>query len=432
MRPCLEFSLGRCSAPCTGEIEPADYKLLVEKAIKFLRGNSNELDKEIEKTMWHFAEKENFESAASLRNQLLAIRRISQRQQVVTNTNVARDIIGISKSRFICIACLFRIRNSRLVAKEIFNLRISAQIKDAEITSAFIRLIYTHISFVPREIVISPIPFEWEIQKKWFKEKGFVVRISAGKKGETKRLLYWAQKNAASELAKRILRKRVHPSILELQNTLRLKKPPRWIEAFDISNLKEKFAVGASVAFYDGKPTKRRYRRYKIKRTKTQNDFAMINEIVNRRAKDLRKEKKKPDLLLIDGGKGQLSAALQAMKYIDIDIPVFAIAKRNEELFDQHGNVLAFSATSKGLILLKRLRDEAHRFAINYHRKIRRKKFTTSLLENIYGIGKKRKMSLLKYFGSVDAIKKASEEELVKVPGIGEEYSKIIYEALHH
>lgn len=430
-RPCLEYNLGRCSAPCTGQISKKDYDSLVKKAIIFLRGSSDELDKEIEKTMWDYAKKENFEAAALFRNQLLAIRKISQRQQVVTNLNINRDIIGISRSRFNCVACLFRIRENRLIAKEIFYLKISAQVSDEEIASAFIRLIYTHLSFIPDEIVISALPLEWNIQSKWFREKGFKVKVSTGKRGETKRLLKWAQRNAESELAKKVLKKRVPATIIELQNNLHLEKPPRWVEAFDVSNLKEKFAVGSSVAFHDGKPYKQRYRHYKIKRVKGQNDFAMINEIVSRRIKDLKNEKKIPDLLLIDGGKGQLSAALQAIKAISIDVPIFAIAKRNNQLYDQLGNVVSIPSTSRGLILLKSLRDEAHRFAIIYHRKVRGKKITESELDKISGIGKKRKLNLLKYFGSIDAIKKTSEEEIAKVSGIGKNIAQIIYEALH-
>jgi excinuclease ABC subunit C len=431
-RPCLEFNLGRCSAPCSGNIGKEKYQVFVEKAVKFLRGNSNELENEVEKAMWQCAEKENFEGAALLRDQVLAIRRISQRQHIVANSAIVRDIIGMSKSRSVCIACLFRIREGRLIAKEIFDIKITPGTDDAEIASSFIRLIYTHVSFIPEEIVISPLPIEWETQHRWFKERGFSVKISTGRRGETKQLLSWAQKNAASELAKRVFKRRVHPAILELQDILHLSRPPRWIEAFDISNLKEKFAVGGSVAFYDGRPSKQRYRRYRIKRTSGQNDFVMIHEIVSRRVKDLKKERKKPDLLLIDGGKGQLNAAIDAIKSIDIDIPVFALAKRNEELFDQDGLVITLSATSKGLILLKRIRDEAHRFAIMYHRKIRRKTFTTSILDRIYGIGKKRKITLLTYYGSIEMMQKASEEDLAKVPGIGEKFAKIIYEAMHH
>ena len=430
-RSCLEYNLGRCSAPCTGQINKKEYSNLANKATKFLKGNSDELEREIEKRMWRYAKKEKFKAAAILRDQLLAIRRISQRQQVVTTTNIDRDVIGISRSRFNCVACLFRIRENRLMSKEIFHLNITPQVNDEEITSSFIRLIYTHLSFIPNEIVISVLPLEWNIQSKWFMQKGFKVKISTGNKGESKRLLTWAQRNAESELAKRVIKRRTSGAILELQNHLHLENPPRWIEAFDVSNLKEKFAVGSSVAFHDGKPYKQRYRMYKIKRVRGQNDFAMIKEIVSRRIMDLNNKKKMPDLLLIDGGKGQLSAAVQAIREIDINLPVFAIAKRSNQLYNPHGDVVSIPGSSRGFILLKRLRDEAHRFAIAYHRKVRGKNLTESVLDKISGIGGKRKLTLLKYFGSTEAIKKASEEEIAKAPNIGKKIAKIIYEILH-
>ena len=431
-RSCLEYNLGRCSAPCTGQINKKEYSNLANKAIKFLKGNSDELEREIEKRMWRYAKKEKFKAAAILRDQLLAIRRISQRQQVVTTTNIDRDVIGISRSRFNCVACLFRIRENRLMSKEIFHLKITPQVNDEEITSSFIRLIYTHLSFIPNEIVIAVLSLEWNIQSKWFMQKGFKVKISTGNKGESKRLLKWAQKNAESELAKRVIKRRTSGAILELQNHLHLENPPRWIEAFDVSNLKEKFAVGSSVAFHDGKPDKQRYRMYKIKRVRGQNDFAMIKEIVSRRIRNLNNEKKMPDLLLIDGGKGQLSAAIQAIKEIDINLPVFALAKRSNQLYNPHGDVVSIPGSSRGFILLKRLRDEAHRFAIGYHRKVRGKNITESVLDKISGIGGKRKLTLLKYFGSTEAIKKASEEEIAKAPNIGKKIAKIIYEILHN
>jgi len=430
-RPCLEYSLGRCSAPCVGTINKKDYKILVNKAITFLKGKSDDLEKEVEKKMWEYAENEKFEAATSLRDQLLAIRRISQRQQIVTTTNINRDVIGIGRSRFNGVACLFRIRENRLISKEIFHLRISPQVSNQEIAGAFIRLIYTHLSFVPDEIVIPAFPTEWEIQSNWFREKGRQVKISIGEKGETKRLLKWAQKNAESELVKRVFKRRVPAAILELQKHLHIETPPRWIEAFDISNLKEKFAVGASVAFRDGRPHKQRYRRYRIKRVKGQNDFAMMKEIVLRRMKDLKSAREKPDLLLIDGGKGQLSSALQAIEEINIDIPTFAIAKRTDQLHSPIGDVVSIPSSSRGLILLKRICNEAHRFAVTYHRKLRGRKITESVLETIVGVGKKRKLVLLKYFGSLDAIRKASEEDIAKAPHIGKHTARIIYEALH-
>ena len=430
-RPCLEYSLGRCSAPCTGMISKREYEILVKKAITFLKGKSDNLEKELEKRMYQYAEHEKFEAAAILRDQLLAIRRISQRQQIVTTTNINRDVIGIGRSRFNGIACLFRIRENRLISKEMFHLKISPQVSNQEIAGAFIRLIYTHLSFIPDEIVISAFPHEWDIQSKWFRERGRQVKISIGEKGESKRLLKWAQKNAETELVKRVFRRRIPAAILELQKHLHIEKPPRWIEAFDISNLQEKFAVGASVAFRDGRPHKQRYRRYRIKRTKGQNDFAMMKEIVTRRMRDLDSLREKPDLLLIDGGKGQLSSALQAIKEINIAIPTFAIAKRSDQLYNPVGNVVSIPSSSRGLILLKRICNEAHRFAITYHRKVRDRKITESVLDTIVGVGKKRKLILLKYFGSLDAMKKASEDDIAKAPLIGKQIARIIYEALH-
>jgi excinuclease ABC subunit C len=430
-RPCLEYYLARCSAPCTGNIGKKIYAVFVIKAIEFLKGNSNELERLIEQKMWEHSQKEEFEAATILRNQLLAIRKISQRQQVVTSNNIAQDIIGIARSRFRCVACLFRIRENRLISKEMHHMTINPHVHDEEISSAFIRLIYTHLSFVPQKIVILAKPSDWDIQAKWFQQKGFTVTISQGTKGELKRLVEWAKKNAESELAKKIFPKRASSAIIELQNILHLIKPPRWIEAFDVSNLKEKFAVGASVSFRDGKPYKQRYRRYKIKRVKGQNDFAMIGEIVSRRVHDLQSEETLPDVLLIDGGKAQLAAALEAMRDASIIIPVFAIAKRSDQLYGTDGSVVSIPIASRGLILLKKLRNEAHRFAIGYHRAVRVKKITGSALDCIVGIGKKRKLMLLKYFGSLGALKKASEEEITKVPGIGKRIARIIYESLH-
>ena len=430
-RPCLEYYLGKCSAPCTGSITKAEYHNLVEKGIKFLRGSSDELEKAIEKQMLQHAKNENFEAAKMLRDQLFAIRKISQRQQIVTEDNISRDVIGTARTRFHCIACLFRIRENRLLSKEIYDLKISPQSSDEDIASAFIRLIYTHISFLPRQIVIAAMPSDWDIQEKWFESKGFKVQIVIKPRGAVRDLLDWARKNAESEISTRVTKQRVSPALIEIQEKLHLDNPPRWIEGFDVSNLGDKFAVGSSVAFNDGKPYKQYYRRYRIRRIAGQDDFAMIRQIVSRRIKDLKQRKRKPGLLLIDGGKGQLSSALRAIKELNTDIPTFALAKRSDELYDAGGNVISIPQTAKGFYLLKRLRDEAHRFAIRYHRKLRGKQITKSVLDKIGGIGKLRKHEILKYFGSIEALRKASETEIAKVPGVGPKTAKHIYESLH-
>uniref|UniRef100_A0A7C6EH74 UvrABC system protein C n=1 Tax=candidate division WOR-3 bacterium TaxID=2052148 RepID=A0A7C6EH74_UNCW3 len=430
-RPCLSAYIGRCSAPCVRKISREEYQSLVKKAIKFLKGESDELAKAIEERMWDYAKKENFEAAKILRDELFAIRRITQRQKIVTNDGVNRDVIGFARSGVHSTACLFRIRENRLISKEIYHLKIPKNEIDENIISAFIRLIYTHISFLPEEIIVAKEPSDWEIQKKWFEEKGVRIKLVVPSKIELKNLLVWAEKNAETELAGVVIAKKTPTPIIELQNILRLEKPPRWIEAFDISNLKEKFAVGSSVAFYDGKPNKKLYRHYRIKRVKGQNDFAMIQEIVARRLDDIKSNNQMPDILLIDGGKAQQNAALEVIKKIDLPISVFAIAKRSDQLYYPDGRVVSLPSLSRSVVLLKRIRDEAHRFAITYHRKVRTRGFIASLLDNIPGIGKKRKIILLKHFGSIEAIKKAGEEDIAKVSGIGKKIARIIYEALH-
>jgi excinuclease ABC subunit C len=429
-RVCLEYSIGRCSGPCVGKISMDDYKKLIDKTIQFLKGNSDELAGKLEKQMWELAQKENFEAAASLRNQLLAIRRITQRQQTVTSDMISRDVIGMARAGNSCVACLMRIREGRLLSKETYHLSIHTADTNQEIISSFVRLIYTHITFLPEIILVPEEPYQKDIQVKWFEDKGRETRIQRARGKQDLQLIKWAARNAEIELAGRISsRGRVSPSLLDLQSALKLDAPPRLIEAFDISNLQEKYAVGSSVAFKDGRPFKQMYRRYRIRRVQGQNDFAMMQEIVSRRFR--RRDAVIPDLLLIDGGKGQQSAVIEVIRTLQVGVPVFALAKRTDELFYPDGTPISIAAMPRSVILLKKLRDEAHRFAIGYHRKIRGKEFITSALDKITGIGKLRRVNLLKYFGSFDALKKASEEEIAKAPGIGLKTARVIYETLH-
>ncbi|OGC43575.1 excinuclease ABC subunit C [candidate division WOR-3 bacterium RBG_13_43_14] len=430
-RPCLEHSMNRCCAPCAQLISPDDYNKLMNKVIAFLKGRSDEIEAELEKLMWMFADQEKFEAASTVRDQLIAIRRMSQRQIIVTNKSMDQDIIGIYQTAKRCAACLLRVRENRLVSKEIFDLTISSSTRKPEIISNFIRLIYTHVSFIPARIIVPVLPDDLDIQERWFVVKNLKVKINTAKTSDQKRLIGMAERNALNELSARMLRRSAPRVIMELQQALRMNNPPRWIEAFDVSNLKEKYAVGASVAFQNGKPIKQRYRRYRIKRVHGQNDFAMIKEIISRRIKDLIQEKELPDLLLIDGGKGQLSSALQAIADIKINIPVYASAKRSNMLFNPQGEVVSLSVNSREFFLLRRIQEEAHRFAITYHRNVRSKSLLKSDLAMIPGIGYKRRIVLLRYFGSLEEIKKASEETLTQVPGIGKRTAEIIYCSLH-
>lgn len=431
VRPCLERNMKRCSAPCVSAITKTEYANLVSKAVAFLKGKTGELEKEIERAMWQCAKKENFEAATLLRDQLLSMRKMSQRQRIVPELDKNTDIIGFYRTGSLCLACLFRIRSNKLETKEIIPMKITPQIENEEIASAFIRIIYTHISYVPEQIIISAMPTDWKIQQKWFKEKGFQVCVPHRILGEKKRLLHWAEQNAENEMAKRMYKKRIPLALVNLRERLHLTHVPVWIEAFDISNIKEKYAVGSSVSFIDGKPSKKRYRRYRIKRVEGQNDVAMMHEIMVRRLRFLKKQNHFPSLLLVDGGVGQLHAAFKALKKMKITIPVFALAKKHDTLYDSSGRILTLPTSSRAIYLLKRIRDEAHRFAIKYHRTIRGKNAIFSVLDSVPGVGPKRKLILLKFFGSVEAIKKASKDDIIRVPGIGRKTAHILFEHLH-
>ena len=430
-RPCLEFSMNRCSAPCTRMITPDNYQQLVKKAIIFLKGRSEDLENELERLMWMYADQEKFEAASSVRDQLIAIRKISQRQIIVTEKNINQDIIGVYTTPRQCIACLLRVRDKRLVAKEIFDLLINRSTPEPEIIADFIRLIYAHVSFIPSSIVVPMMPEDIDIQLHWFAAKGLKIKITTPRTSDEKSLVDIARKNAFNELSLKMTKRSLPRSIIELQRALKIDNLPRWIEAYDISNLGEKYAVGASVAFHDGKPFKQKYRRYRIKRVQGQNDFAMIKEVIKRRISDLREKNELPDILLIDGGKGQLSSALKAIADINIDIPVYASAKRSNQLFNPRGETVSLPVNSREFLLLRLIQEEAHRFAISYHRKIRRKSLLKSDLEKIPGIGQKRRILLLRYFGSIEEIRKASEITLAMVPGIGRQIADIIYRNLH-
>ncbi len=430
-RPCLEHSMNRCCAPCARLIGQDDYQRLIDKAIAFLKGRSDELEAELEKLMWAFADQEKFEAAATARDQLLAIRRMSQRHFVVADKSMNQDIIRVCRAAKRCVACLLRVREKRLVSKETFDLIISPSNRTPEIIANFIRLIYTHVSFVPALIVVPVLPDDVDIQERWFEAKNLKVRINIARTSDQKSLIGMAEKNALNELTARTLKHSAPRAIIDLQQALNMDNPPRWIEAFDVSNLKEKHAVGASIAFQDGKPLKQRYRRYQIKRVTGQNDFAMIKEIVSRRIKNLGERGKLPDLLLIDGGKGHLSAVLRTIKDIPVDIPVYASAKLSNRLFNPKGEAVSLPVNSRGFILLRRIQAEAHRFAVAYHRRTRAKSLMKSELTQIPGIGPRRRTILLRYFGGVEEIRKASETSLARVPGIGKRIAGAIYSSLH-
>lgn len=432
-RPCLYFQLNLCSAPCIDKIDKKDYREKVTKAIKFLSGQSEEIEKEMEKRMWEYAENQDYEKAAMIRDRLIALREVKRTTRVVSEENISRDYIAVAKKRNLAIAYVLKVREKRVFAKEDYALTLSNSTGEEEVISTILRSIYTHTYDVPDEIITSIKVEDERFFTDWFKKyRNKNVKILWNVREERKKLLDIAKRNAEILLSEQTEEKRIPLAVSELQRFLNLKKPPLRIEGIDISNIQGKQPTGSLVVFVDGKPKKSAYRKFKIKTKETPDDFGMMKEVLKRRIKRLLNEKKSlPDLIIIDGGKGQLSAGIKALEETGVDIPIFAFAKTTDHLFAKDGREYTIPAYTSAIKLLWRIREEAHRFAVTFHRKLRRKKLIESQLDRISGIGKKRKKILLEHFGTVKNIKKASLFDLSRIPGIGMKFAKRIYEFFH-
>ncbi len=431
---CLDYHIQRCYGPCEGGISKEDYRKMVEELCRFLSGKSRRVEKELEARMRNLADGLRFEEAARVRDQLIAVREIVRKQRVVFANPADRDIIGLARAgRTSCVVVL-QIRDGKLIGREHYFLEGLKRIEDAEVLSTFVGQYYRNSYFVPTEIVLSSEIGERASFESWLSaRKGKTVRFQFPKKGEKARILSMARENARLILEEELLKKkeRIPASILELQRALSLQNPPRRMEAFDISDIFGEYAVGSSVLFKDGRSKKSGYRKYRIKTVSGIDDFAMIGEVVGRRFRRLVEEKKKlPDLVLIDGGIGQLTKAIEAMGDAGVELPTFGLAKRLDELYLPDGRVLSLPKTSPALRLLQRVRDEAHRFAIGYHRQLRRKGARMSILDEIPGIGEVKKRELLKAFGSVEGLMNASMEEIARAKGIGPVFARRIWEFL--
>lgn len=430
-RPCLEFQMGRCLAPCQGNVALDEYQERVDEVIAFLSGKSDKLEEAIEQKMWEAAHNENFERAAHLRDQLLALRDIQRHQEVVLRKPVRCDVWGIASTPKVSVASLIKVREGKLIAKENYTFSTTKGTSVTEILETLLRTIYTHTYDLPDEILL-PEPIEdTKIFLDWFLlKRKHRVRIFKPRRGEKQRLLVFAHRNAEVQLVKESPPPRPTPSIVELQKLLNLPTPPRLIEGVDISNISGKHATGSIVVFENGWAKRSEYRKFKIKTVTGPDDYKMIEEVLKRRFKRLATEKEQmPDLVLVDGGKGQLSAALKAIS--EFKVPVLAFAKRTDQLYFEDGRQLSIPGSSPALKLLKHIRDESHRFAITFHRQLRQKKTKASILEGIRGVGKKRQAALIRHFGSLERLKRATLEELKRAPGIGSYSAELIYRYLH-
>lgn len=437
---CLDYHIKRCQGPCEGLVKKDEYRGMIKDVCLFLSGKNTELIKELKRKMEKTAEAERYEEAARIRDQIKFLESVMHRQKVVETEKKDRDIIALSQEgKDVSVAAL-QIREGVMIGRQNFHVLASTKISQGEILSNFLRRYYMHSPIIPQQIILPSDPNDRKMIQKWLKQKREAnVEFVTPKKGKKYKLLEMAQKNAKLLLDELLLQKKerekkIPEPVATLKKDLYLEKAPREIAGIDISNIGGKDAVGSLVYFSDGKPKKSEYKRFRIKTVATQDDFAMISEVVKRYYGSLIESRKSfPDLVLIDGGKGQLSLALQALNSLGIkDQKIMALAKRIDEIFlPGKPDPLMIKKDSSSLKLLKRVRDEAHRFAISYHKLLRKKRTVASELDKIPGVGEKRRKVLLTKFGSVKRIKETTLEELLKTDNITKRTAQEIYKYFH-
>ncbi|RMH69667.1 MAG: excinuclease ABC subunit UvrC [Gemmatimonadetes bacterium] len=440
-KSCLMYHINRCIAPCEHLCDPADYAHMVEEICTFLSGKTTDLLESLKKRMWAAADNKEYEKAARFRDQIRAIEDIKQKQKIVSADIADRDVLAIAVDGDDICGVVLQVREGRLLGKVHYFLTGAMDTPRTEIFAAFAQQYYLRAQLVPDEVILQYPLVEEAAFLAWLSERrGKKVTVFYPQRGKKLNLVLMAEENAriileGHKIQKDKRKKRVPKSVHELQKALKLKKLPRVIEAFDISNLQGTDAVAGMVYFENGQPRKGEYRRFKMTTTGP-DDFEMIKEAVSRRYKRLLEEKKEmPDLILIDGGKGQLSHACEALQALGIDVEtqdIIGLAKRREEVFlPGKPFPIMISRTSPALYLLQRVRDEVHRYSVEYHRKLREKRYKTSELDAIKGVGEKRKTALLRHFGSVNRVKGATVEQLLQVDGMTKPAALAIWQYFH-
>ena len=419
-RPCLEYHIKRCLAPCAKKISREDYMSFVKSAEKFLEGRTAQVERELSAQMNAAAEAMNFEQAAHLRDVLSAVRKVAEKQKIVTDTGDA-DVIGLARLDGGTCAQIFFVRDGKVTGRESFLLSGVTDESDAQAVTEFIKQYYSRAQISAAEIFL-PVelpPDDVKILSEWLGAK-----LIEPKRGVKRSLVEMANQNTAKFLSEESARRELKNAqtvgaVEELKKFLNLERLPRRMECFDISHIQGAETVASMVVFADGAPDKKSYRRFKIRSTEGKpDDFESMREVTARRYEKLSAEDL-PDLIVIDGGQGQLSSALEIIRGAGHKVPVVGLAKQFELIFVEGSSIpVELPRDSQALKLMQRIRDEAHRFAITYHRKLRRARNLKSGLDNVAGIGVKRRTELLKKFGSLAKIKSASVEELSAVPGM--------------
>ncbi|MBI2966069.1 MAG: excinuclease ABC subunit UvrC [Chloroflexi bacterium] len=453
-RPCLDFHIRRCVGPCIGAVDRAGYMNVIDEVVMFLEGRTRDVVAGLKQQMNEASESLQFERAAALRDRLRAIERVYEGQKVVSLKNENMDVVAVAYGRNEAWVEIFFIRQGSLIGRDNFIMDGTQDEPEAAILSQFIKQFYDSASYVPPRILVPVEVDDHEVIAEWLtRRRGSGVQLLVPERGEKRRLLEMVKENARHGLENLKAKWAANDDLMqqamqELGEALNLPRLPRRMECYDISHIQGTSTVASMVVFEDGKPKKAHYRRFKIKTVEGNDDFASMREVLSRRFRRLRQDeaareshpgaegsngaeggkaadaddgfKWVPDLVLIDGGKGQLGAAVQVFLELGVkDVPLASLAKQQEEIFvPQTPEPILLPRSAPALFLVQRIRDEAHRFAVTFHRDVRKKASIKSALDLVPGVGPKRKRQLLRQFGSVKAIREATVEELASAPGM--------------
>ncbi|CAN5672118.1 excinuclease ABC subunit UvrC [soil metagenome] len=452
-RPCLLFHIEKCSGPCVGEVTRDDYQTYIDELLQFLEGDTDEVVKKLDTGMREAAVELEFERAARLRDRLASVNKAIERQQMVADRNEDLDVFGVADDELEAAVQVFHVRKGRVVGRKGFVLDKVEDLTEFELTGRILEGFYAEPPPIgmPKQVLVPWDPEDLDLYQQWLSDlRGSAVTIRVPQRGEKRTLQETVARNAKEELVRhRLKRASDHNSrakaLNELQEYLGLPEPPLRIECYDMSHIQGSDYVGSMVVMEDGLPKKSEYRRFKIKSGQGNDDFRAMEEVLTRRLTAYVHDKElpvsergkfsyPPQLLLVDGGKGQLGVAVKVLRDLGLDqeIPVASLAKRFEEVFVPGlSDAITIPRQSEGLYMLQRLRDESHRFAISFHRELRAKRMTTSVLDGIPGLGETRKKRLTKELGGVGAVKQASLESLQALTWLPDAVAVAVYEKVH-
>ncbi len=440
-RPCLNYHIGKCSGACQGYVSEEEYGNAVSRAVEFLEGKYNGITSELKKLMYEASEKLDYEKAAEYRDMLESVKYISQKQKITSSDMQDRDIIAAAADHKDCVVQVFFVRGGRMVGREHYYMVLTGEETVGDIIGNFIKQYYLGTPYIPHSIMLQEEPEDVCLLAEWLSEKtGHSVRFEIPKRGQKEKLVELAGQNALMVLNRdrdKILKEeaRTTGAVREIEQLTGLKDIHR-MEAFDISNISGTLPVGSMVVFTDGSPRRNDYRKFRIKTVQGPDDYASMREVLTRRLTHTGDTgfDARPDLIMMDGGKGQVNVALEVMEELNLDIPVCGMVKddnhRTRALW-YNGRETDIDTRSEAFKLITRIQDEAHRFAVEFHRNLRNSGQVKSILDEIEGIGPARRRGLMRYFKNIEAVKNADVRELEKAPSMNRRSAEKVYQFFH-